>query len=233
MLKLRACRFFHNCAWAYPVTPSGPPRREQGRPPAHETIRRAARPYAGRAGFAPSSSTKSHDPPARVPRWAAGGVRPLVSDRGARPGPPGVRGGRRAHHHRPVRARSTRHRRPAQRRHPHDAPRPPPAAPTATRPKASHTTRDASARQRHTHTHSESSTRRWLAFPRLVVSRRLVRGQSFTSTADPAGVAHEPFAMAGYLASYYDVDRQKVGERIVISDEQITYLFHIVQEYVR
>lgn len=152
MLKLRACRFFHNCAWAYPVTPSGPPRREQGRPPAHETIRRAARPYAGRAGLAPSSSTKSHDPPARVPRWAAGGVRPLVSDRGARPGPPGVRGGRRAHHHRPVRARSTRHRRPAQRRHPHDAPRPPPAAPTATRPKASHTTRDASARQRHTHT---------------------------------------------------------------------------------
>jgi hypothetical protein len=39
--------------------------------------------------------------------------------------------------------------------------------------------------------------------------------------------------MVGYLASYYDVDRQKVGERIVISDEQIAYLFHIVQEYVR
>jgi hypothetical protein len=30
--------------------------------------------------------------------------------------------------------------------------------------------------------------------------------------------------MAGYLASYYDVDMQKVGERIVTSDEKITYL---------
>jgi hypothetical protein len=38
--------------------------------------------------------------------------------------------------------------------------------------------------------------------------------------------------MADYLASYYDVDRQKVGERIVTSDEKITYLFHVVQEYV-
>jgi hypothetical protein len=42
-----------------------------------------------------------------------------------------------------------------------------------------------------------------------------------------------PSAMAGYLASYYDVNRQKVGERIVTSDEQIAYLFHVVQEYVR
>jgi hypothetical protein len=42
-----------------------------------------------------------------------------------------------------------------------------------------------------------------------------------------------PCAMAGYLASYYDVDRQKVGEGIVTSDEQIAYLFHVVQEYVR
>jgi hypothetical protein len=42
-----------------------------------------------------------------------------------------------------------------------------------------------------------------------------------------------PSAMAGYLASYYDVDRQKVVvERIVNSDEQIAYLFHVVQEYV-
>jgi hypothetical protein len=39
--------------------------------------------------------------------------------------------------------------------------------------------------------------------------------------------------MAGYLASYYDVDMQKVGEKIVTSDEQIAYLFHVVQEYVR
>jgi hypothetical protein len=39
--------------------------------------------------------------------------------------------------------------------------------------------------------------------------------------------------MAGYLASYYDVDRQKAGERIVTSDERIAYLFHAVQEYVR
>jgi hypothetical protein len=36
-----------------------------------------------------------------------------------------------------------------------------------------------------------------------------------------------PSAMAGYLASYYDVDRQKVGERLVTSDEQIAYLFHV------
>jgi hypothetical protein len=42
-----------------------------------------------------------------------------------------------------------------------------------------------------------------------------------------------PSAMASYLASYYDVDRQKAGERIVTSDEQIGYLFHVVQEYVR
>jgi hypothetical protein len=46
-------------------------------------------------------------------------------------------------------------------------------------------------------------------------------------------VTVRPSAMAGYLASYYDVDRQKVGERIVTSDEQIAYLFHVVQEYVR
>jgi hypothetical protein len=39
--------------------------------------------------------------------------------------------------------------------------------------------------------------------------------------------------MASYLAGYYDVDRQKVGERIVTSHEQIPYLFHVVQEYVR
>jgi hypothetical protein len=39
--------------------------------------------------------------------------------------------------------------------------------------------------------------------------------------------------MAGYFGSYYDVDRQKVGERIVTSDEQIAYLFYVVQEYVR
>jgi hypothetical protein len=42
-----------------------------------------------------------------------------------------------------------------------------------------------------------------------------------------------PSAMVGYLASYYDVNSQKVGERIVTSDEQIAYLFHIVPEYVR
>jgi hypothetical protein len=35
------------------------------------------------------------------------------------------------------------------------------------------------------------------------------------------------------MANYYDVDRQKVGEKIVISDEQIAYLFQVVQEYVR
>jgi hypothetical protein len=39
--------------------------------------------------------------------------------------------------------------------------------------------------------------------------------------------------MAGYLASYYDVDRQKVGKRIVTSDVHIAYLFHVIQEYVR
>jgi hypothetical protein len=42
-----------------------------------------------------------------------------------------------------------------------------------------------------------------------------------------------PSAMAGYLTSYYDVDRQKVGERLVTSDEEIAYLFHVVQEFVR
>jgi hypothetical protein len=41
-----------------------------------------------------------------------------------------------------------------------------------------------------------------------------------------------PSAMAGYLTSYYDVERQ-IGEKIVTSDEQIAYLFHVVQEYVR
>jgi hypothetical protein len=39
-----------------------------------------------------------------------------------------------------------------------------------------------------------------------------------------------PSAMAGYLACYYDVDTQKVGERIVTSDEQIAYLFHNVED---
>jgi hypothetical protein len=36
-----------------------------------------------------------------------------------------------------------------------------------------------------------------------------------------------PSAMAGYLASYYDVERQKVGERIVTSDEfsNVKYFF--------
>jgi hypothetical protein len=33
--------------------------------------------------------------------------------------------------------------------------------------------------------------------------------------------------MAGYLASYYDVDMQKVGDRIVTGDERIVYLFHV------
>jgi hypothetical protein len=45
--------------------------------------------------------------------------------------------------------------------------------------------------------------------------------------------AVRPSVMTDYLASYYDVDRQKVGERIVTSDEQRAYLFHVVQEYVR
>jgi hypothetical protein len=49
----------------------------------------------------------------------------------------------------------------------------------------------------------------------------------------PVETGLRPSAMAGYLASYYDADRQKVGERIVTSDEQIAYLFHVVQEYVR
>jgi hypothetical protein len=39
--------------------------------------------------------------------------------------------------------------------------------------------------------------------------------------------------MAGYLARYYDVYSQKVRGRIVTSDKQIAYLFHVVQEYVR
>jgi len=39
--------------------------------------------------------------------------------------------------------------------------------------------------------------------------------------------------MASYLAGYYDVDMEKVGERVVTSDEQIADLFHVAQKYVR
>jgi hypothetical protein len=51
--------------------------------------------------------------------------------------------------------------------------------------------------------------------------------------APPRRAALRPSAMAGYLTSYYDVDKQKIGERLVTSDEQIAYLFHVVQEFVR
>ena len=38
---------------------------------------------------------------------------------------------------------------------------------------------------------------------------------------------------AGYLPSYSDVNSEKVGERIVTSDEQISDLFYVAQEYER
>ena len=40
-------------------------------------------------------------------------------------------------------------------------------------------------------------------------------------------------ASFSYLASFSDIDRKKVGEEVVISDEQITDLFHVVPEYKR
>jgi hypothetical protein len=36
-----------------------------------------------------------------------------------------------------------------------------------------------------------------------------------------------------YLASYSDVNREKIGERVVNNDEQIVDLFHVVQESER
>jgi len=38
---------------------------------------------------------------------------------------------------------------------------------------------------------------------------------------------------ASYLASYFDVNKKKVEERVVTGDEQITNLFHIVYESER
>jgi hypothetical protein len=62
---------------------------------------------------------------------------------------------------------------------------------------------------------------------------RKLRDAPAAKVRTTAGLGIRPSAMAGYLTSYYDVDRQKLGERLVTSDEQIAYLFHVVQAFVR
>jgi hypothetical protein len=41
------------------------------------------------------------------------------------------------------------------------------------------------------------------------------------------------FPTISYLASYSNVDREKVGEGVITSDEQIADLLHVVQESER